>query len=114
MRAHEPAVAAVMRAYLDKINPMASQSSLEELAAYVRQMGQDCCLRAIDIALDERKASWSYIRGILRAKAAQGVRCIADWDRLDAQREQGKVQKAGDTGGEIDWSARYADREGSF
>lgn len=81
------ALSAVMTAYLDRVNPNASQRSLEELKAYAEQMGSACCLRAIDIALDERKANWSYIRGILRAKLSAGVRCIADWDRLEQERE---------------------------
>lgn len=111
----DPAVAAVMDAYLRKVNPMASQTSLEELTAYVRQMGPECCLRAINIALDEKKAQWSYIRGILRAKAANGVRCIADWDKLDAEREREKAKKAATTNTPSwDDPDYYASREGSF
>lgn len=92
------AVAAVMSAYLDKITATPSQTSLEELKGYAETMGAECCLRAIDIALDERKASWSYIRGILRSKASQGVRCLADWDRIEAERRI-KRGTAGNTGG---------------
>lgn len=62
--------------------------SMDELRGYVRDMGPDCCTRAFDIALDEKKTSWSYVRGILRAKLAQGVRCLADWDRLEAGRQK--------------------------
>lgn len=97
---HPPTpLAAVVRAYLDKINPEASQASLDELKAYVAQMGAECCLRAFDIALDGKKANWPYIRGILRAKAAQGVRCLADWDKLEEARERrahGNADNAGD------------------
>lgn len=79
-------LAAVMTAYLDKINPTPSQASLDELRGFVEQLGAECCLRAIDIALDEKKAGWSYIRAILRAKLSQGVRCLADWDALEERR----------------------------
>lgn len=100
--------AAVMEAYLDKVNPMASQTSLDELRGYVDQMGPDCCLRAINIALDEKKASWSYIRGILRAKLSAGVKCLADWDELDRKREEAKKRDAGST------PASGANADGSF
>ena len=92
------AVAAVMAAYLGKVNPTPSVASLEELKGYAETMGAECCLRAIDISLDEHKASWSYIRGILRAKASQGVKCLADWDRLETERRE-RLGKAGNTGG---------------
>lgn len=75
--------------YLDRVNPMASQASLEELAGFESAMGTAVCQRAIDVALDERKASWSYIRAILRDKQAKGVRSLADWDALEAKREGG-------------------------
>lgn len=87
------AVAAVMNAYLDKVNPQISEQSRDELVGFIDVMGAECCLRAIDIAVDARKATWPYIRAILSAKQAQGVRCLADWDALETTRKQ---QKAGD------------------
>lgn len=87
-QAQSAAIAAVMSAYLDKINPTPSQASIDELKGYVEQMGADCCLKAFDIALDAKKANWPYIRGILRSKLSKGVRCLADWDALEAKREK--------------------------
>lgn len=84
----DPALTAVMTAYMDKINPTPSQTSMDELKGYLEQMGAECCLRAFDIALDERKPVWSYIRGILRSKLSQGVCCLADWDKLEEARKQ--------------------------
>ncbi len=75
-----------MSAFLDKVSPTPSQTSIDELKAYVKSMGAEVCLRAIDIALDAKKANWSYIRAILRNKQAQGVRCLADWDQLEVRR----------------------------
>lgn len=99
----DPVLAVVMRAYLDKINPTPSQASLEELQVFAKEMGEACCLRAFDIALDAKKANWPYIRGILRAKLAQGVRCLADWDAAEEKREKDKpVGKPGQFGGETD------------
>lgn len=81
-------LAAVMTAYMEKVNPTPSQMSMDELKAYAENMGAEVCLRAIDIALDARKANWNYIRAILRDKQKQGVKCLADWDALDAKREK--------------------------
>ncbi len=85
--------AVVLAAYANKINPTPSELALAELKAFVDDLGQECCLRAIDIALDEKKVSWSYIRAILKTKRQQGVKCLADWDRVDAQREAQKAAR---------------------
>lgn len=82
------AIAAVMTAYMDKITATPSERSLDELKGYVGTMGAECCLRAIDEALDAKAANWNYIRKILQTKASQGVRCIADWDRMEAERRE--------------------------
>ena len=92
----DPAVAAVMSAYMDRINPNVSEQLVAEMRGFLRTMGQECCLRAIQIAQDERKTQWSYVRGILRSKLAQGVQCLADWDAVEAKRE--KEKRGGDDG----------------
>lgn len=76
--------------FLDRVNPSASQHALEELAAYEEAMGSEVCERAINIALDEKKPAWSYIRAILRRWAGAGVKCLADIDALEAQHERQK------------------------
>lgn len=81
-------VAAVMTAYMNRIEPFPSPSCCNELIAYVDDMGQDCCLRAIQIAEDNNARRWSYIRSILRDKHAQGVRNLEQWDALEAKRQQ--------------------------
>ena len=73
--------------YLDRINPTPSPLSLGELRDFAVTMGAAVCKRAFDIALDNRKTSWAYIRAILRDKQNLGVRCLADWDALEAERE---------------------------
>lgn len=90
------ALSTVMSAFMDKINPTPSSRSVDELKGYVDAMGVECCLRAMDEALDAGadKANWNYIRGILRTKHSQGVRCIADWDRLDAKRKHEQDKRA--------------------
>lgn len=85
-----------MSAYMDRINPNVSEKLAAEMLGFLKTMGQECCLRAIQIAQDERKTQWSYVRGILRSKQAQGVRCLADWDAVEAKREKEKL--GGDDG----------------
>lgn len=100
------AVAMVQADYLNRVNAAASPASLDELAGFVEAMGPDCCRRAFDIALDERITRWSYIRGILQDKQQRGVKCLADWDALDGQRQKKRRDGTfqydyGDTGGSL-------------
>lgn len=100
------AVAMVQADYLNRVNATASPASLDELAGFVEAMGPDCCRRAFDIALDERITRWSYIRGILQDKQQRGVKCLADWDALDGQRQKKRRDGAfqydyGDMGGSL-------------
>ena len=83
---------AVMSLFLNRINPTPSQTSLDELKGYVETLSPEVCLKAINKAIDGglEKQNWNYIRGILRNLAKQKVRCVADWDRLEAEREQRK------------------------
>lgn len=85
-----PLPSSVVAEYLNRVNPAASQRSLEELAAYERAMGTEVCQRAIEIALDSKKPIWSYIKGILQRWSSEGVKCIADIEALEARHEQQK------------------------
>ncbi len=87
----------VITAYMDKINPTASQTSLEELAGYVKRLGAEVCLRAIDETLDAGadKINWHYLRGILRRLSERGVRSLADWDAMEAKRDQARRDRQG-------------------
>ena len=78
----------MMTAYMNRIEPFPSPSCCNELIAYVDDMGQDCCLRAIQIAEDNNARRWSYIRSILRDKHSQGVRNLEQWDALEAKRRE--------------------------
>ena len=91
---NDPALAAVMKAYMNRIDPTPSPTSMDELKGYVALMGPEVCIRAIDAALDAKAATWNYVRRVLMNKASQGVRCIADWDALEAKREMQKQHPA--------------------
>ena len=90
----------VLADYLNRINPSASPMSLDKLRGFAEAMGPDVCKRAFDIALDSKKTSWPYIRAILQDKQRRGVRCLADWDALEAQ-GRGEQQKGGNVFAEI-------------
>lgn len=98
-------VAGVLADYLNRVNPSASQTSLDELRGYAEEMGAAVCRRAVDIALDSKKATWPYIRGILRDKHQRGVRCLADWDALERQRLDGTASP--EKGTDVSWMKEY-------
>lgn len=76
--------------FLDRVNPSTPYPMLQELAEFEKTLGTAVCKRAFDIALGERKTTWSYVKGILRNCQSRGIRSLADWDALDAERERGK------------------------
>lgn len=80
-------VVVVLSEYKKKINKNPSDSCQRELAAFVEDMGVECCLKAIDIAQDSNKLSWPYIKGILRNKQAQGIKSLADWDASEQKQQ---------------------------
>lgn len=84
----EAEIAEAVSYFLDRINPTASQTCLDELTGYARVMGATVCKRAMDIALDNKSAKWSYIKAILADKQSRGVRCLEDWDNLEKEREE--------------------------
>ena len=81
-------VAAVMNAFMNRIDPTPSRDCVDKLSAYIDVMGADCCLRAIQIADDNNARRWSYIHSILQDKCRQGVRNLEQWDALEAKRQQ--------------------------
>lgn len=102
-------VSAVVTDFLDRINPMASSTCLEELSEYAKSLGKAVCLRAFDIALDEKKTNWLYIRGILRNCASKGITCLADWEG-----EENKRAKKNGTEKSGGFEYEYGNMEGSL
>lgn len=88
MKTTKPFSSSAVAEYYDRINAQASPRSMQELLAFEKAMGKAVCSRAMDIALDNRKATWSYIRAILQRWSAAGVKCVADIDELEQKREQ--------------------------
>lgn len=80
--------------YLNRINPSASPVSIDELKAYEQEMGSDVCIRAFDIALDNKSAKWSYIKAILSKWQSLGVKCLADIEEKDRKPETSAPKKS--------------------
>lgn len=84
-------LAKVMDLYLNRVNALPSPDCIDELKSYTKLLGADVCCRAINIALDDKKVSWSYIKGILSSYSRDGVRSLADVQEREARREAEKA-----------------------
>lgn len=93
----EPVLADVMNFYLDRINPTPSPICIDEIKCYVNSLSAAVVLHAFQIALDERKAAWSYIRAILQRYSTQGLKTMEAV--LMAEQEYADRKSASDTGG---------------
>lgn len=89
----DPAIAKVMRAYMDRINPTPSQLCVDELIGFARELGAEVCVHAMSVALDEKKTQWSYIRAILRGYRDDGVRCLADIQAREEKRGKNRARE---------------------
>lgn len=89
----DPAIAKVMTAYMDRINPTPSQICVDELAGFARELGAEVCIHAMSVALDEKKTQWSYIRAILRGYRDDGVRCLSDIQAREAKRGKNRARE---------------------
>ena len=89
----DPAIANVMSAYMDRINPTPSQICVDELSGFARELGAEVCIHAMSVALDEKKTQWSYIRAILRGYRDDGVRCLADIQAREEKRGKNRARE---------------------
>lgn len=89
----DPAIAKVMSAYMDRINPTPSQICVDELSGFARELGAEVCIHAMSVALDEKKTQWSYIRAILRDYRNDGVRCLADIQAREEKRGKNRARE---------------------
>ena len=85
-----------VRNYLDRINPEASRTALEAILSFEKELSADVCIRAFDIAIDEKKTTWSYIHAILRDWKAKGIRCVADLEGAETKRNDEKPVSRGE------------------
>ena len=79
--------------YCQHINPTPSEYALQALERYEGILGAEVTLHAIQIAQDERKQSWNYIKAILERYEREGVRSLADIQASEQQHQAAKEQR---------------------
>lgn len=83
----DPGLASVMTEYMNQIEPHPSYTSTESIKAYVKELGPDVCLKAIEAAINAGARNWNYVNAVLQNKQRQGIRSLADWERQEARRQ---------------------------
>lgn len=78
--------------YCQHINAAPSAYALQALEHFESVLGAEVTIRAIQIAQDERKQSWNYIKAILERYEREGVRCMADIQAAEQQRQARQQQ----------------------
>ena len=79
--------------YCQHINPTPSGYSLQALERFESILGAEVTIRAIQIAQDERKQSWNYIKAILERYEREGVRSLADIQAAEQQHQAARQQR---------------------
>lgn len=69
-----------------------SESALEELLSLADGMEEGLLLQSLEIAQDNGKLNWGYVRGILRNWQKNGVKALGEFKEREARR---KVNKSG-------------------
>ena len=79
--------------YCQHINPTPSGYSLQALERFESILGAEVTIHAIQIAQDERKQSWNYIKAILERYEREGVRSLADIQASEQQHQTARQQR---------------------
>lgn len=69
-----------------------SESAADELMSLVDGMEEGLVLKSLDIAQDNGKLNWGYVRGILKNWQRNGVKTLREFEEREARR---KVNKSG-------------------
>lgn len=72
--------------YRETVTGMLSERSAQELDQFVEAMGDTVCIRAMEMAMDNGKTSWSYIRAILSNWQSAGVHSVQDVESMESRR----------------------------
>lgn len=79
--------------YCQHINPTPSEYALQALERFEGILGAEVTIHAIQIAQDERKQSWNYIKAILERYEREGVRSLADIQASEQQHQAARQQQ---------------------
>ena len=67
-----------------------SESALEELLSLTDGMEEGLLLQSLEIARDNGKLNWGYVRGILRNWQKNGVKTLSEFKEREARRKGNK------------------------
>lgn len=87
-------LAKVMDFAFSRINPSLSQGAISDLKFFYELLGADVTIHAMQVALDEKKTSWSYIRAILNRYRRDGLDSL---QKVMEAEERRNIQKTGKT-----------------
>ena len=90
----DPALAKVMDFAFSRINPSLSQGAISDLKFFYEQLGADVTIHAMQVALDEKKTAWSYIRAILNRYRREGLDTL---QKVMEAEEKRNIQRNGKT-----------------
>ena len=82
-----------MAYYCQHINAAPSAYALQALEHFESILGAEVTIHAIQIAQDERKQSWNYIKAILERYEREGIRSLADIQASEQQHQAARQQQ---------------------
>lgn len=71
----------VIQSYQKKMT--LSKYAQMELGQFVKKIGTECCLKALETAQEKGILAWAYARGILKQKQEQGVTNLQQWEEVE-------------------------------
>ena len=81
----DPEFGRVMDFFLDKINPTPSPISVAGLRDFTQRLSADVVIHALQVAMDERKNSWSFIQGVLDRYVREDLTSVSAVLRSDRE-----------------------------
>lgn len=89
--------------FVSRVNPTASNDVIIELKSYYDQLDAECCIRAINIAIERgaTATNWRYIRKILKNLIDAGLHSIEDWEMYENGRKNGVKSDMAENTGEV-------------
>lgn len=90
---NDPELAAFFSALFENLGPM-SRGAMDEALSWYKTSGGPLCLHAVDVALDNGKRSWSYVRAVLSRWERDGLRSLQAVQAEEKAREAKGKKKA--------------------
>lgn len=104
----ETTASAATNFYLENINPVASQFELEQIQDYEQDLPPDLIIYAMQIAIEQRKTTLRYIKGILRSWKSKGIVCLKQALEENNKKQQAQSDNRLKNDDDIDYDQFYA------